>query len=183
MAEIQESGGGGGKKGKKVRSKKHSTHVDMTPMVDLAFLLLTFFLFTTTLNKPKAMEVIMPKPPDEQTTDPPPVKESNAMTIIMGPKRVYYYYGFRDPKVEAASYSATAKNAIRKAIVWKKKECEGRLNADGKPNRITILIKASKDAVYRNVVDILDEMNISEVPAYAVVDITSKEEEMIATVQ
>ena len=91
MSEVQDSGGGN-KKGKKIRSKKHSTHIDMTPMVDLAFLLLTFFLFTTTLNKPKAMEVMMP---DDQieNPNPPEIKASNAMTILLSEKRAYYYFG------------------------------------------------------------------------------------------
>jgi biopolymer transport protein ExbD len=175
MAEVQDSGGGN-KKGKKIRSKKHSTHVDMTPMVDLAFLLLTFFLFTTTLNKPKAMEVMMPDDTKE-VVDPPPVKESNAMTILLSEKRAYYYFGFRDPKVEATNYGP---KGIRKAIIEKRKECESRINdKTGKPERVTILIKASTDAKYRNIVDILDEMNINDIKAYAIVDITPKEIEMI----
>ncbi|MBP7262057.1 MAG: biopolymer transporter ExbD [Bacteroidia bacterium] len=174
MAEVQDSGGGN-KKGKKIRSKKHSTHVDMTPMVDLAFLLLTFFLFTTTLNKPKAMEVMMP---DDQieNPNPPEIKASNAMTILLSEKRAYYYFGFEDPKVESANYGP---NGIRKAIITKKKECESRVNSKGEPERVTILIKPFKDAKYRNIVDILDEMNINDIKAYAIVDITPKEIEMI----
>ena len=69
MAEIQGGGGEGGKKGGKIRSKKSSTRIDMTPMVDLAFLLLTFFILTTTLSKPQTMEITMPekpKPEDKQ---------------------------------------------------------------------------------------------------------------------
>ena len=57
MAEIAESGGGGLGKGGKKRAKKQSTRVDMTPMVDLAFLLLTFFVLTSTFSKPKSMEI------------------------------------------------------------------------------------------------------------------------------
>ena len=67
MAEVQQGGGGGHKKGDKVRAKKMSTKIDMTPMVDLAFLLLTFFLLTTTFNKPKTMEVNMPDKVDDES--------------------------------------------------------------------------------------------------------------------
>ncbi|MFM7079991.1 MAG: ExbD/TolR family protein, partial [Bacteroidota bacterium] len=61
MAQLNtEPAGGGGKKDGKVKQKKSTTHIDMTPMVDLAFLLLTFFMLTTTFSKPKTMEVNMP---------------------------------------------------------------------------------------------------------------------------
>src|SRR5690606_28792721 len=96
MAEIAESGGGGHKKGSGVKkSKKLSTRVDLTPMVDLGFLLITFFMFTTTMSKPKAMSINMPDPDktikDEERNK---VKESTAMTILLSKDhRVYYYEG------------------------------------------------------------------------------------------
>jgi biopolymer transport protein ExbD len=63
MAQLNtDSGGGSHKKGGKVKAKKHSTTVDMTPMVDLAFLLLTFFVLTSTFSKPKTMEITFPVP-------------------------------------------------------------------------------------------------------------------------
>lgn len=90
MAEIAE-GGGGHEKGGKRRAKKQSTKVDMTPMVDLAFLLLTFFVLTATFNKNKAMDITFPAPP-EKIEDVPPVK--NAVTFILSKDhRVFYYYG------------------------------------------------------------------------------------------
>src|SRR5438477_12257925 len=89
MAEIQE--GGGGHKGGKKRAKKLSTRVDMTPMVDLAFLLLTFFVLTSTFSKPKSMELTYPVPPDPNTP-PPPIK--NGITILLSKDdRIFYYEG------------------------------------------------------------------------------------------
>jgi biopolymer transport protein ExbD len=174
MAEVQEADGGGGKKKGKVRSKKASTHVDMTAMVDLAFLLLTFFLLTTTFNKPKTMEIIVPDKPKDTDTKPPEIKASNVLTLILSKNnRVYWYTGLDDPKVEVAYYNG--KNNIRKVIVDKRDEVASR----GGKNHLTVLIKSDDQAKYKNFVDILDEMNINKVPTYAVVDITTKELDMI----
>src|ERR1043165_7531881 len=94
MAEIAEGGGGGHGKGGKKRAKKMSTKIDMTPMVDLAFLLLTFFMLTTTFAKPNVMDLNMPAKPKPNDTDPPAVKESDAFTVIVsGNDKVYYYEG------------------------------------------------------------------------------------------
>ena len=178
MSEVQDSGGGGKKKGKKIRAKKHSTHIDMTPMVDLAFLLLTFFLFTTTLSKPKAMPLIVPDPkPTDVITE---VDDDNVMTVILSKNnRVFYYYGIKDPKIEQASFDATKPNSIRKSLIWKKNECASRVNSKNEQQKLVVLIKADKTAKYRSMVDILDEMNINDIPVYAIVPITDKEEAMV----
>ncbi len=84
------------KKGpKKVRAKKVSTRIDMTPMVDLAFLLVTFFIFTSTFSKPKVMEVVVPDKKD--TTKQTKVDKKTAITILLGNNNtVYYYIGLPD---------------------------------------------------------------------------------------
>src|SRR3954471_13040999 len=112
MAEISSSGKA--EKGKR-RSKKVSTKIDMTPMVDLAFLLVTFFMLTTTFNKPNAMEVIMPeKPKPNEKKDTTKVRESEAITILVAQKnRVFYYKGITEPKVVQTDYSA---NGLRKVL-------------------------------------------------------------------
>src|SRR4029079_35113 len=93
MAELGGGGGGGHKKGGKVRSKKASTRIDMTPMVDLAFLLLTFFVLTSTLNKPQTMEITMPEKPKDET-EVPKVNEKDVLTIVLGENdKVYWYTG------------------------------------------------------------------------------------------
>src|SRR4051812_35730254 len=100
MAEVS-SGEGRGKS--KKRSKKVSTKIDMTPMVDLAFLLITFFMFTTSLSQPKAMEVNMPDKTKENITQP--IKESQALTVILGENnKVYWYTGITDPKVQVTDF-------------------------------------------------------------------------------
>ena len=94
MAEVSQDSG---KKDGKVRSKKTSTRIDMTPMVDLAFLLLTFFVMTTTLNKPQTMEITMPEKPKEQDK-PPVVNEKRVLTLVLGGNnKVYWYLGITDP--------------------------------------------------------------------------------------
>ncbi len=131
MAEISQGGGGGSKDGK-VRVKKASTKIDMTPMVDLAFLLLTFFILTTTLNKPQTMELTMPeKPKGEEKL--PEVNEKKVVSIILGAdNKVYWYHGITDPKVEKTDFSDTG---IRKILMQKDKEIPGMI----------VLIKPGKD--------------------------------------
>jgi len=166
MAEIQ-GGEDKKKKGGKVRSKKSSTRIDMTPMVDLAFLLLTFFVMTTTLNKPQTMEITMPEKPKPDDPEPPKVNERDVLTIVLGENdKVYWYTGITDPKIEVTNFSATG---IRKVLQTKKNEIP----------KLVVLIKPSDKSKYKNMVDILDEMNISVIQRYAMVDITPTDEELI----
>lgn len=166
MAEISTGGGGG--KGKK-RSKKVSTKIDMTPMVDLAFLLITFFMLTTTFNKPKAMEVIMPdKTKDKKEA---PIKASHAVTIILGENnKVFWFQGVEDaavkPEVNVTDFSA---EGIRKVIIQKNKEIG---------EKFVVVIKALDKSHYKNMVDILDEMTITDTKRYAIVDITPQDVEL-----
>ncbi|HEX8038608.1 MAG TPA: biopolymer transporter ExbD [Chryseosolibacter sp.] len=166
MAEIQQGGGGGHKKGGKVRAKKQSTKIDMTPMVDLAFLLLTFFILTTTFNKPKTMEVNMPdkvKDEKEQTK----INEKDILNLILGENdKIYWYIGLTPP-VNETNYS---KNGVRKLLLEQTK---------ANP-KMMILIKPENESRYENMVNILDEMNITNVQRFAIVDYTDDDKTIIA---
>jgi biopolymer transport protein ExbD len=163
MAEISQDSG---KKDGKVRSKKTSTRIDMTPMVDLAFLLLTFFVMTTTLNKPQTMEITMPEKPKEEDKQPM-VNEKRVLTLVLGGNnKVYWYLGITDPKVELSDFST---DGIRKVL----------LQQNAQIKEMVVLIKPSDESKYKNVVDILDEMNISNIARYALVDITPVDRELI----
>lgn len=167
MAEISQSGDGGKKKGGKVRSKKSSTKIDMTPMVDLAFLLLTFFMLTTTFNKPQTMEITMPDKPKE-TDKPPEINEKRVLTLLLGDDdKVHWYIGITDPHPETTDFS---KDGIRKVLLEK--------NATIRD--LVVLIKPTDESRYKNVVDILDEMNITNIRRYAMVDITQVDRELVA---
>ena len=173
MAEIQGKADSGGKGGKK-RAKKMSTKIDMTPMVDLAFLLLTFFMLTTTFAKPNVMQLTMPVKKDDKTEDTK-IKNSQAMTIILGKdNKAYYYFGMNTPndktvpkpELKVTNFSA---DGIRKVILTRKSQ---------QPEPI-ILIKPSDEAKYRNMVDILDEMNITNQKKYALVKISKDDLDLI----
>ena len=178
MSEIQPKGDSGGNGGKK-RAKKMSTKIDMTPMVDLAFLLLTFFMLTTTFAKPNVMELTMPVKKDKDTEDTK-IKASQAMSIIMGKdNKVYYYLGLNtpnDPSVSKPVVNVTNFSAagIRQVVLDRQRQAGGAI--DRLP---IILISTTEDAKYRNMVDILDEMNITNQKKYALVKLNKNDETLI----
>ena len=172
MAEMDTSSGGGHKKGPGVKKgKKLSTRVDLTPMVDLGFLLITFFVFTTTMSKPTAMSMNEPKDDPENQLK---VKNSGAMTILLGrANQIYYYYGQLDPAKLSEQFKSGSFKDIRGLIVEKKKSTP--------LDDLMYIIKSDSSSTFKNAIDILDEMSISAVPPghYAEVDMSPAEALMI----
>jgi biopolymer transport protein ExbD len=184
MASMDVSAGDSGhKKGPGVKkAKKLSTRVDMTPMVDLGFLLITFFIFTTTMSTPATMKLIMPKD-DKNIKDKTEIKESDALTILMGKgNQIYYYMGQIKP--DGSNFTSSNLTDIRKVISDKKKEVmiQGKslgYPADTLDKDFVVVIKPNKEASYKSVVDILDEMTINGVHRFALVDITDDENKLV----
>ncbi len=173
MAELDTSGGGG-KKGGKVRSKKASTRIDLTAMVDLAFLLITFFIMATTLAKPKAMETFWP---DKTKKDVQlPVPESRTMTVLLGANHTIAWY-VGAPGKTPPTVDNFGKNGIRKTLIDKNKEIEA--SHAGPDNYMIVLVKASDKATYKDFVSILDELDITGIKSRAVVAITPPEVGML----
>ncbi len=162
------------KTGKKPRARKRSFRLDMTPMVDLAFLLLTFFMLTTTFAKPNVMQLTMPVKPEneeERTT----ITSSQAMTIILGQAhKVYYYLGLNapgDPSVPVPELHTTdlGPKGIRQVLLTQDIQ---------KPN-LVVLIKTTPRATYSDMVDILDEMNITNHKRYALTDLPAADRQLL----
>ncbi len=189
MAEIDHSGGGK-KKGPGVKKgKKLSTRIDLTPMVDLGFLLITFFIFTTTMSKPKTMDIKMPTEKKMDIDSLNKVKDYTAMTVLLSKEhRVYYYLGIgsdemHPPKVEVTYFQPN--HGIRQAIMdLRKKVYEERMNGaaghDPIKDEPTILIKPDSTSQYEDMVNILDEMTINGIKTYALVDISEQDREFIS---
>lgn len=186
MAEIAQDGGGGHKKGGKVRSKKMSTRIDFTPMVDLGFLLITFFMLTTTLAKPQIMALVMPDK-DVKKDDLEPVKESKVLTLMLGGNdKVYWYEGITNPTLDSTDYSA---EGVRQVILNKMDKVKGQWGLEDyedfktkeprKGSFLNVIIKPTKDARYKNMVDALDEMSVTKVRYYVILDISEAEEKFI----
>jgi biopolymer transport protein ExbD len=171
MADIQSSDGGK-KGGGKVRTKKNSGKPDMTPMVDLGFLLITFFIYTTTFSKPNTMKLNMPKKEDDpDKTEMADVKVSNTITIVMGENdRIFWYQTpLADVTAEDLNEVDYSAEGIRTAILKK------RANAID-VEKFTVVIKPTSKATWKNTVDILDEMAITESEMYAIVDLQKQEQ-------
>ena len=178
MAQMDQSDSGGKHKGGK-RSKKISTRVDMTPMVDLAFLLVTFFMLTTTFNKPTVMDIKMPaKVKDEK--DLTDVKESLTMSVILGGGDTIWYYMGMKPELNLSTYAA---DGIRQVILDKKLSVEQIQKQTGGKDEAIVLIKATQRSNFKNVVDMFDEMAITKIGTYALVDLTDDEKKLIASKQ
>ena len=208
MAEIiQEEKG---KKGGKRRPKKQSTRIDMTPMVDLMCLLITFFMLTTAFSKPKIMVITMPEKKIHENEPEVKIPKWRTLNILLTDKNVVYYYiGSADPKtppLPTLTKSDFSKNGIRKVLLEKNKDLftqivtfrekrqSGKLvvadtTADQEIKKMKkndmkgpiVLIKADDKAKYKDIVNIIDEMAICNIASYAVVDILPIELELLKT--
>ena len=143
----------------------------MTPMVDLGFLLITFFIFTSTMSTPTTLDLFMPKDTnkDEELNK---AKESGALTILLGKdNNIYYYEGQLSVDEASNNFKSTNFKGIRDVIIDKKRSTP--------PEDLVIVIKPNEEATYKNTVDILDEMTINQVKRFALVDILEVENELI----
>ncbi len=214
MSEVQQQEGSDkGGKHKKVRAKKTSTHIDMTPMVDLAFLLLTFFILTTTFSKPKTMDITMPVKKDIKEEERTKIKASLAMSILLTENdKIIWYMGMDSagapPETNIADFSIAGPKSIHKVLLERNKLVYDQVkmvedsvkrglipdNEDeikqhkakvkaAEKEGLIVLIKPDDKAKYKNLVDILDEMLICNVGRYAIVDLTDSEKELIKNAQ
>lgn len=190
MAQIGNNESTTGRKHRGVKGRKMlPTRVDMTPMVDLAFLLITFFIFTATMNEPVTMDLAMPK-------DGPPtvLKESGALTVLVDEKDVLHYYE-GEFKGDQTVIQKTTISGIRQIIINKKREVEARYvtNAkcedekklkgantqDCRQQDFFVLIKPTGTANYKQVVNMLDEMTINRVLHYSIANINKEESQLV----
>jgi biopolymer transport protein ExbD len=173
MADIDTSSKGGHKKGPGVKKgKKLSTRVDLTPMVDLGFLLITFFVFTTSMSAPTAM--FLPLPKDVDKKEQVKIKQTGALTIMLGKdNNVFYYEGELTPNADnfKSANFGSGDDGIRAEILRKK--------ATTNDSDFFVVIKPTEECTYKNVVNILDEMIINTVKKYALVDIAPVEFDLI----
>lgn len=201
MAEVQQSGG----EEKKGKPKKQTLRVDFTPMVDMNMLLITFFMFCTTLSKPQIMDIAMPTDDKDLTQEEKnEVPESKTTTLLLGAdNKVYYYFG--KPKyddytsLKETNYTPEGlraillernADAVKKMIALKKEKKENRrMTEDEFKKRASeikndkeaqiVVIKPTSEAVYANLVDALDEMQICSIGKYAVVDMSEGDQYLI----
>ena len=170
MAQILDNNGGN--KGGKVRAKKQSTAVDMTPLADLGFLLITFFMFTTTFSKPNVMGLNMPPkdPNKEQNTEIPEIDLTNSISIVIGGDNKLYWHQQDKTKltVDQLHETSYSKEGIRNDILAARQRAKT-------PDNFTVIIKPTDESTYENLVNVLDEMEITESSRYGIVDIDANE--------
>ena len=196
-AEVQESGGKNGKS----KQKKFAVRVDFTPMVDMNMLLITFFMLCTTLSKPQTMEISMPSN-DKSITEQQKsmVKASQAITLLLGAdNKLYYYEGepnYKDyTSLKETSYTPDGirsillqKNAaaVNKVRALKQQKLDLKISEEEYRKQVseiksgkdtpTVIIKATDDASYKNLIDALDEMQICKIGKYVITDIAEADE-------
>ena len=162
----------------KVRSKKLSSRVDLTAMVSVSFLLIIFFMVVGELSKPKAMEYDNGQ--DRECCDCPPrhYGENRSITIMLGENnKMIYYMGILNSPIISPKEIKYGKDGIRQELLKRNKSMLEYSAALGKPGRgITAVIKPSKKSNFKNLVDILDEMDIANISAYVIVNYFTPEE-------
>ncbi|TXH23726.1 MAG: biopolymer transporter ExbD [Cyclobacteriaceae bacterium] len=147
------------------RKKRSSPRIDMTPMVDLAFLLLTFFVMTTTLMKNHGLEIQQPMADDSGRHRE--IKAEQVLNIVLGLNdQVYWYMGAPGSKAEQSNFSSSG---VRKLLLQKNQQIKD----------LYVFIKASDKSRYQNMIDMFDEVKITGVANYALVDLAPEDVELI----
>lgn len=175
MADITTNASAQGRQSAAKR-KKHSTRVDLTPMVDLGFLLITFFIFTTSLTLPRAMKLITPA--DGPTMDVP---SSTTLTIFpMDNNRIFYYHGRLDDALSRGLYGYTnysEQNGIGKLL----RDKQAALSNAGKTSKdLLLIIKPTATCPYSSIVQMLDEVLINGISRYSLTETVSAEQQAFA---
>lgn len=181
MAELNTDSGGGKKGSGKVRSKKQNSKVDLTAMVDLAFLLITFFMLTTTLSKPQSMDLTLPDKNNDKDDIDIKVDENKTLTLLLGENgKLVSYKGMINNPLSTPKDFTYGKDGIRKELLKRMEEVKQYSAAKGEPGKgMIVIIKPSKKSTYRNLVDILDEMaivGVNKTGSYAIVNDFAPEE-------
>jgi biopolymer transport protein ExbD len=148
-----------------LKRNRLSVKIDMTPMVDLAFLLLTFFVLTTSLVKPFVVDITMP----DERIEGAPLNQNRVLTVFLGANdKIYWYKGLPNTKTEVTDFS---KNGIRKVLTEQKRKIK----------KIYVLIKPMETSKYKNVVDILDEFVITDIQHYSITSMSPEDEQLLRT--
>ena len=157
------------------RAKKLSTRVDLTPMVDLGFLLITFFIFTTQLAQPVGMKVFMPADGDGTK-----VGQQTVLTVIPFDKdQVFYYHGELAQALAGNLYGVTG-YSLQDGIGAVIRQKQAALDQSGKGRKaMMLIIKPAAGSVYRNTVDMLDEVVINDIKQYALTEICAAENQTL----
>lgn len=171
MAELNSSPA---KAGGRSSRNRIAARVDLTAMVDLAFLLITFFMLTTTLQKQEAMAVAMPDKTDSPVNEPG-VPASRTMTVCLGKNNhVLWYMGMADAPLSKPEIVNYNKEGLRRAIINKRSQIKTQTGKD-----VIVLVKPSDHSIYDNLMTTLDELNITKIDRYAIVDIAPKDVELL----
>jgi biopolymer transport protein ExbD len=168
MAELNTSEQAGGR----FKRRPAPPRVDLTAMVDLAFLLITFFMLTTTLAKKRAQPVAMP---DQSTNIDLPVPQSRTMTVCLGAgNKAVYFMGMAESPLTKPVVVSYTKDGLRKVLTEKSREIAVKTGKD-----LIVLLKPSDHSVYGNLINAIDELNITKINRYAIEDIGPKEIDLL----
>jgi len=197
MAEVNTGDDGKAKKGK---PKRLHLRVDFTPMVDMNMLLITFFMFCTTLSKPQMMHLVVPTKDVVREGEAPKVDKEKTITLLLGEKNIIYYYlgKLEEATMMQTDYSPEGLRAIlvqrngdviQKVFELRKEKQLGKISEDTLKARVSeirdakggqvVIIKPMDASTYENLVNVLDEMQICSIGTYAIVDLTDGDKQLL----